>query len=186
MSFEAMHLVAPISIPFLWNARVRIAPLLHIRVRDALIGGRGSGQVSLMSAFTVASDGGTPEMNSGPLHRFVAEAVWYPTALLPGGKLRWSAIDGTRALARLTDHGVSVSLEFRFAVTGEVNGIYTSARWGRFSSGHKQVPWEGHFGNYEERNRMRVPVEGEVGWYFDDKWQAVWRGKVTDVSYELS
>lgn len=37
MAFEAEHLVVPLATGFLWNARVRVAPLLHVRVRDALI-----------------------------------------------------------------------------------------------------------------------------------------------------
>jgi hypothetical protein len=179
MSFEADHVIAPRSTGFAWNARVRIAPLLHVRVRDSLLEGRGSGQVSLLSAFTIAEAAGTPEMNSGSLHRYLAEAVWYPTALVPSEKLRWSAIDSRTALATLTDHGVSVSLEFRFSDTGEVIGIYTPARWGSFDGGYKQVPWEGHFGSYEEKMGLLVPTEGEVGWYFDNEWQAVWRGRIT-------
>jgi hypothetical protein len=143
MPFEAEHIVVPPATGFVWNARVTVAPLLHVRVRDALIEGRGSGQVSLLSAFTVAADGNTPEMNSGSLHRYLAEAVWYPTALLPSSKLQWTAIDATKALATLTDRDVSVSLEFRFAATGDVTGIYTPARWGKFTEGYKQVPWEG-------------------------------------------
>ena len=110
----------------------RVAPLLHVRVRDALFQGRGSGQVSLLSAFTVGADGGTPQMNSGSMHRYLAEAVWYPIALLPSPTLRWTAINQTSALATLTNHGVSVSLEFRFADTAEVTGIFTPARWGKF------------------------------------------------------
>ncbi|WP_425532220.1 DUF6920 family protein [Aromatoleum anaerobium] len=45
--------------------------------------GVGSGQAQLLSAVTVASDRDKPELNSGSLHRYLAEAVWYPTALLP-------------------------------------------------------------------------------------------------------
>ena len=97
LKFEASQLVVPPVIGFLWDARVAIAPLLHVRVRDALIAGLGSGQVSFLSAFTVAAAGGRLEMNSGALHRYLAEAVWYPTALLPSANLRWSAI-GRRQL----------------------------------------------------------------------------------------
>jgi hypothetical protein len=179
MRFEAEHIVVPSAIGFVWNARVSIAPLLHMRVRDALIEGRGSGQVSLLSAFTVGADADTPEMNSGSLHRYLAEAVWYPTALLPSPTLRWTGIDATRALATLTSRGVSVSLEFRFADTGEVTGIYTPARWGTFAGGYKQVPWEGHFRHYRERDGILVPTEGEVAWYVDQKWHAVWKGSIT-------
>jgi hypothetical protein len=83
----------------------------------------------------------------------------------------------------LSDHGVVVSLEFRFADTGEVAGIYTPHRWGKFGRGYRQVPWEGHFRNYRERDGVIVPTEGDVGWYVDDEWQAVWRGTVT--AFEL-
>jgi hypothetical protein len=93
MAFEAQQTAVPLGIGFLWNARVIIAPLLHVTVRDGYLDGEGFGQVSLLSPRTVSSAGATPEMNSGSLHRFLAEAVWYPTALLPSSHLRWSAID---------------------------------------------------------------------------------------------
>jgi hypothetical protein len=179
MPFEAEHVVVPPATGFVWSARVSVAPLLHVRVRDALIEGRGSGQVSLLSAFALSADAGTPEMNSGSLHRYLAEAVWYPTALLPSATLRWTGIDATRSLATLTSHGVSVSLEFRFADTGEVTGIYTPARWGKFPEGYRQVPWEGHFRDYREQDGILVPTEGEVGWYVGQEWQAVWKGRIT-------
>ena len=178
MAFEAEHLAAPIAVGFLWNARVVVAPLLHVRVRDAFIDGEGSGQVSLLSAFPVSAAAGTPEMNAGALHRFLAEAVWYPAALLPGPKLQWSPIDDRRALATLTERGVTVSLEFRFAETGEVTGIYTPARWGTFAGGYEQRPWEGHFWNYALRDGVRVPGEADVGWYVGDEWRPVWKGTI--------
>jgi hypothetical protein len=121
----------------------------------------------------------TPEMNSGSLHRYLAEAVWYPTALLPSEKLHWTEIDATRAIATLTEHDLCVSLEFRFAASGEVTGIYTPARWGSFPEGYRQVPWEGHFGAYREWDGVFVPSEGDVGWYIDRRWQPVWKGSVT-------
>lgn len=182
MTFEAEHLAAPGATGFLWNARVRVAPLLHVRVIDEYFDGEGSGEVNLLSAFTVGSDEGTPELNSGALHRFLAEAVWYPTALLPSEKLRWTSVDERRALATLTDNGLSVSLEFRFADTGEVTGIYTPARWGTFGGGYEQHAWEGHFRNYETIGGFWVPREGDVGWYVGSEWRAVWRGRI--LSYE--
>jgi hypothetical protein len=179
MAFEAEHIIVPPATGFVWNARVLVAPLLHVRVRDALIEGVGSGQVSLLSAFTVSSASGGLEMNSGALHRYLAEAVWYPTALLPGPGLEWTPIDATKALATLSSRGVTVSLEFRFTDSGEVSGIYTPGRWGTFPGGYRQVPWEGHFRDYRERDGLRVPTEGDVGWYIDDEWRAVWNGTVT-------
>ena len=139
--------------------------------------------MSLLSAFTVSADADTPEMNSGSLHRYLAEAVWYPTALRPSANLKWTRIDAARALATLTNQDVTVSLEFRFAETGEVAGIYTPGRWGTFGRGYRQVPWEGHFREYRYRDGFLVPTEGDVGWYVDNGWHAVWKGRIT--AYEL-
>jgi hypothetical protein len=180
MSFNAEHLASPGAPGFVWNARVAVAPLVHVRVRDAFVEGEGSGHVALLSAATVGTEAGTPEMNSGSLHRFLAEAVWYPSALLPGPMLRWSALDAGRALATLTVQGVSVVLEFRFAETGEVTGIFTPTRWGRFDGRHEQWPWEGHFRNYRQRDGLQVPFEGEVGWYDDGEWHVVWKGTIVE------
>jgi hypothetical protein len=124
-------------------------------------------------------------MNSGALHRYLAEAVWYPTALLPSTYLHWSPIDDTKALASLTDSGITVHLEFSFNDDGEVTGIYSPGRWGTFDGGYKQVPWEGHFRKYEVRDGMWVPTEGEVGWYSSGEWQSVWKGTIAEVSYEF-
>ena len=176
--------MVPVAILFLWNSRFHVAPFVHVRVRDALIDGVGSGQVALMSAVPVSAASGGVEMNSGSLHRYLAEAVWCPTALLPGPRLRWThGDDTTTAVATLTNNTTSVSLEFRFGENGEVTGIYTPARWGTFQGGYKQVPWEGHFRDYREIDGVVVPAYGEVGWHIDGEWRAVWMGSVT--AYQL-
>lgn len=179
MPFSAEQVVVPPANGFVWNARVGVAPLLHVRVHDSLIEGQGAGQVSLLSAIALSGVAGTPEMNSGALHRYLAEAVWYPTALLPSHTLKWTPIDASKALATLTNHGISVSLEFWFAETGEVSGIYTPARWGTFAGGYRQAAWEGHFRGYREHDGVLVPAEGEVGWYVEGEWRAVWKGTIT-------
>lgn len=182
--FEAEHVAAPHAVGFVWNARVAIAPLLHLGVRDSYIEGRGAGEVTFLSAFPVASEPDTVEMNAGALHRFLAEAPWYPTALLPGPKLQWTPIDERRALARLTDRGTTVSLEFRFADTGEVAGIYTPGRWGKFGKAYEQRPWEGHFRKYVRHHGLYVPTEGEVGWYENQEWRMVWKGEIREMTVE--
>ena len=186
LAFEAEHLAAPCATGFVWNARVAIAPFLHVRVLDALIGGRGSGEVALLSVFKLAAEAGTMEMSSGALHRYLAEAVWYPTALLPSDELKWSPLAGDAALATLSANGLTVSLEFRFSTAGEVTGIYTPARWGRFGGRYAQAAWEGHFADYRETAGMRIPMSGEVGWYSDGAWQCVWKGKLTEIVYRTT
>ncbi|NDP62954.1 DUF6544 family protein [Polaromonas sp.] len=183
MTFTAEQTIAPTTTGFLWDARVRATLGIHIRVLDSLVDGRGAGQVSLLSAIRIASDGGTPEMNSGALHRFLAETVWSPTALLPSERLRWSAIDDRTACATLTVHDVTVSLEFRFNAAGEVVGIFTPGRWGSFGGSYVQKPWEGRFREYVPVQGMRIPKHGEVGWYDGSVWGAVWEGTLLEAQY---
>jgi hypothetical protein len=184
--FQADQVVTPLSPGFVWDAQVNIAPLMHVRVRDTYIAGQGSGEVSLFSAIPVAAQRDRFELDSGALHRYLAEAVWYPTALLPSTYLKWSPIDDNKALASLTDSGITVQLEFSFNEAGEVTGIYSAGRWGLFAGEYQHVPWEGHFRKYEVRDGMRVPTEGEVGWYTSGEWQSIWKGTITEISYEFA
>src|SRR5205085_5598411 len=109
---------------FLWDAKVRVAPLVHVRVRDAYIAGQGQGAVSLLSAFEMSAESGGSELNAGELYRYLAEAVWYPTALLPREGLIWHAIDHDKALATLTHANTTVSIEFRLTMPVKV-GTFT-------------------------------------------------------------
>jgi len=184
-SFSACQVVVPPAKGFIWNAKVDMPLGTHVRVLDSYSAGVGAGRVSILSAFAVASDADNPALNSGALHRYVAEAVWYPTALLPQSGIVWSAIDDRSARATLTDNGITVSLEFRFNDLGEVVSVYSSGRFGRFDGGYKQVPWEGHFRDYQIRGDVRIPCYGEVGWYEDDTLQLVWKGNLMDVQYQF-
>jgi hypothetical protein len=75
MSFTADHRVAPAAAGFVWQAQVALFPGAHLRVRDSLVDGRGEGPVNLMSALVMSAAGGNLEMNSGSLHRFLAEGA---------------------------------------------------------------------------------------------------------------
>lgn len=187
LRFTAIQVVVPAAVGFVWNARVAGLPLAaHLRVVDSYIAGTGHGRVSLLSAFPVASDEGSPELNSGALHRYLAEAVWFPTALLPRCGVKWDPIDDHAALATLADRGTTVSLEFRFNEAGEVTGIYSTGRFGRFAGEYRKVPWEGRFRDYHECSGMRVPRYGEVGWHDDGALQLVWKGHLTEAQYDLA
>jgi hypothetical protein len=183
--FEAFQVVSPLVPGFVWNARIAIAPLMHIRVRDAYVAGVVSGKVSLMSAITVAHDQGHEKLNTGALYRFLAEAVLYPTALLPEAGVKWRGVDNNCAIATLTDADISVSLEFRFNDSGEVIGIYTEDRYGLFDGQYEKHPWEGHFSKYEIRDGIRIPTEAEVGWYLPDGWWLFWKGRIVEIDFEF-
>ena len=185
-SFTATQVAVPGAPGFVWKAKVALPVLTHVFVVDSYVAGTGAGHVRLLSTFTIAAESGRPELNSGALHRYLAEAVWYPTALLPESGVQWTPVDNTTALATLTDRGTTISLQFRFNDDGEVTAIYTPGRYGRFDGEYRQAPWEGHFRNYELRDGMRVPTYGEVAWYISGIRQTVWKGRLVEAAYELA
>jgi len=186
LPFTANHLVVPPTKGFIWKARIGLPLAAHITVLDSYVEGLGSGRVSFLSAFGIDSETGVPELNSGALHRYLAEAVWFPTALLPQSGIEWSPINDQLAVAALTHQGTSVSLEFRINEIGEVTGIYSPGRWGKFEDGYERAPWEGRFRDYHVQSGMRVPRYGEVGWYREGSLELVWKGEVTDARYQFA
>ena len=182
--FTADQVVVPPATGFVWNARVEMPLGMHVGVLDTYSSGTGAGRVSLLSAIPVTSNSDEPELNSAALHRYLAEAVWYPTALLPQSGVVWTAIDDRSAMATLTDGEVTVSLEFRFNDANEVAAIYSPGRFARLDGGYKQLPWEGHFRGYRDRDAIKSPFYGEVGWYKDEMLHLVWKGNLIDVQYQ--
>ena len=187
LSFEADQVVAPLTVGFIWDAKVTIVGPLHLRVLDAYVMGRGFGRVSIQSALTVASDSGAAELNSGALHRYLAEAVWYPTALLPTSALRWSPIDEHKALATLSQAGQTVALEFWFN-----EGRPSERRLQSCSVEESRVASTGRPRGRDtstiiaRRMACWVPARGEVGWYVGGQWERVWAGEMLDSSYDFA
>jgi len=186
LPFTATQHVNAMDPGFIWNAKISMAPILHIRVVDSYLDGKAGGKVILQSAFTVDSQKDTDRLNSGALYRYLAEGAWYPTALLPENGVIWTAINENRALATLSDSGITVSVECTFNDAGELVKIYTTERYGLFDGEYVQYPWEGHFSNYVEKDGMMIPLRGEVGWHLPEGFWLFWKGQIQEVTYTFA
>jgi hypothetical protein len=142
-------------------------------------------QAKVLSLVPVVDERGKAELNAGALQRFLAEAVWFPTALLPGAGVQWRAIDNSRALATLTDSGTTVSLEFRFNDAGEITSVFTPGRYRSVNGKYELAPWEAHLRSYEERDGVRIPVEGDVEWQLRDGSFPYWKGRIVQAKYDF-
>jgi hypothetical protein len=77
---------------------------------------------------TVARVPSTPELAHGELKGFLAEAAWYPTALLPSQGVHWEPIDDASARATLADGAVRASLDFYFDRDGLIATVCAPSR----------------------------------------------------------
>ena len=56
---------------------------MYVVVRDAFLNGKGSTRALALGVWPVASIEGTDAIAVAALQRYLAEAVWFPIALLP-------------------------------------------------------------------------------------------------------
>lgn len=184
--FKSTQLVITQRPGFDWDARIRMAPGVAVRVHDAYVHGEGMLHAAVLGVFTVANARGTPEMARGELMRFLAEAVWYPTRLLPGHGLAWEAVDASTARATLRDGDVDASLDFHFDAQGLVHEVSAPARDRMVGRRLVPTPWRGRFWNYELRSAMRLPLDGEVEWVLPGGPLPYWRGHITSITFDFA
>ena len=168
---------------FVWNARIAMLPLVPVRVRDSYLGGEGSMRAAVAGLVPIVNQHGTPEMAAASLQRFLAEAVWYPTVLLPGDGLSWSAIDDTSARVTLTDRRTTVSLDVTFGARGEIETVSTM-RYRDVKDTPVATPWVGHHRDYTRLSGMMIPTSGDVAWVLPTGPEPYWRGRLTSATFD--
>jgi hypothetical protein len=173
---------------FVWNGRIALLPGLSVRVHDAYVGGEGRLHAALLGLFALADlRGRQDELARGELMRYLAEAAWYPTALLPSQGVRWLALDARSARATLSDGGVSVSLDFHFsAEDGLVERVRAEARGRSVGTQMQPTPWEGRWSDYQRRDGLLVPQRGVVAWVLPDGERPYWRGRIAALRYHFA
>jgi hypothetical protein len=124
-------------------------------------------------------------MNAGELMRYLAEAVWFPTAFLPGQGLTWAGVDDASARATLADGDSSVSLIFHFDERDLVDWVRAEARYRAVDGAFEPTPWTGHFRNYQPRKGLLIPLDGQVAWNLPEGDLAYWRGHIEDIQYRF-
>ncbi|MCZ4312301.1 hypothetical protein O4H66_02700 [Comamonadaceae bacterium G21597-S1] len=174
---------------FVWNGRIAMAPGVGVFVHDAYVAGEGLLHPALLGLVSLAELRGGGELARGELMRFLAEAAWYPTALLPSQGVSWEAIDDTSARATLADAGLSVALDFRFDAQGLIASVRAPARGRSVGGAMVMRPWEGRWSDYQLQQGMRVPMSGEVAWLLppaEGGRKTYWRGTVTALHYTFA
>ncbi len=125
---------------------------------------------------------GSPPLSE--LLRYLAEAVFIPTALLPRGGISWEAIDENTARVTLIDGDTTVSCDVDFGEQSEI--VRISAMRGRDIGGKFElVPWVGHFSDYRRVQGMMIPMRGEVQWVLPGGPAPYFRARVVGAQYDF-
>ncbi|QCB45563.1 DUF6544 family protein [Hydrogenophaga sp. PAMC20947] len=171
---------------FLWNGRVVMLPGLVAHVHDSYIAGEGRLHAAMLGLFTVAEVQGGGEIARGELMRYFAEAIWYPTALLPSQGVRWEAVDDSSAKATLEDGPITLTLLFRFDETGLITSVHADARGVGVGKDMVMLPWEGRVSSYQLHGGMMVPARSEAAYLRPEGRRPYFIGNLTSMVYEFS
>jgi hypothetical protein len=168
---------------FVWDAEVRMLPIVPVRVRDGYVARAASMHARVGAVVPLVDERGTGPLASSALARWLGEAVWFPTALVPGAGVTWEAVDAASARATVTDGDVRVTATFHFAPTGEPTRM-TALRYRDVNGTPELTPFEGRYGPLVAMGGVRVPRDAEVAWLLPQGRFPYWRGRPTAVTYE--
>lgn len=185
-AFTASQRVTTSRPGFVWDACILMFPGISVFVHDAYIAGEGILHASFLGVYSLADAKGGRDAALGELMRYLPEAAWYPTALLPRNGIIWEAIDDNAARATISDGEWHVTMTFRFNSEGLIDTVYSDGRSRLVGKRVETMPWQGRFKNYEERNGMKIPLYGEVEWLTPEGPKPYFRGTLTSIAYELS
>lgn len=178
--FEATQYFATRPAGFVWDARIRMAPGLAVRVRDTSVRGEGSTLGTMLGLFPVVRMEHTPEIGVAALQRYLAEASSFPMALLPAAGVVWTAIDDSTARATLTVGTTTAPLDFHFRPDGLIERVF-ALRPRAVGDRTVLTPWQGRWTEWAERNGTLIPVAGEVEWLLPEGPQPYWRAQITEI-----
>ncbi len=161
MPFDSEQVYSMEPPGFVWLARARAAPLVHIMARDAFVGGKGNMFIRLLGAVTVADARG-PGIDQGAGLRYWSEAVLFPEMALDP-HLRWEPLDDRRARMTVVQDDLTMPTVVEF--DGDALPIATHAERYRDVGGRQVLtPWSGY-------SRDWKLVDGRL---FPTRWESVW------------
>jgi hypothetical protein len=184
MPFTSEQNVVTTRPGFVWNARMEVFPGVNILVHDAYVGGVGTLHPSVMGLIALTHQTGTGDIARGELMRYMMEAAWYPTALLPSQGTQWHAVDAVSADATMVDGDIQLTMRFTFGVDGLIESARADGRGAMVGGKMVMLPWGGNMSNYQERGGMRVPLTAEAAWLPPGSRKPYWRGTIGAVEYK--
>lgn len=161
---------------FIWQARLSMASLPILVVRDHYRDGEGRILAKIGGLFAVADD----RADEASLMRYFNELMWLPTAYLDDN-VTWEAVDDTHARGSFTDQGMTVTALFTFGEEGQIVNFEAD----RLSSVTGEMErWETPLDAWGEFEGFRVPTHGLGVWKLEDGDFAYVDLHIEDATYD--
>jgi hypothetical protein len=183
LRFTAVQEFAVEEPAFSWRARVRMMPLVSIRVVDRYSGDEGTGEVRLVGLLPIARDSGQ-HVSEGSALRYLAELPWNPHAMYANRQLEWSELDAQRVEVAMRVGPKRVALRLEFDEAGNIIRVWTDARPRKEAGKFVSSPWGGVYSNLEVVGGIGIPTRAEVSWELPDGPFTWFRATITTLELD--
>ena len=167
-----------------WKARFGSSLLPYKTASLEFIHGKGHGRVRLLGTITLLEPSGF-EADITLLSRYLMEAVWFPTALLPNKHVEWSAISEFEAKATIHYQGLRASANFSFSPDGKIDHIVTHDKFRDFKGSFEKEQFTLYCRDYQEYQGVTIPTEVEFVWNLPGKDFSYGKFRVVSPRYEF-
>jgi hypothetical protein len=168
-----------------WKARFGTSLLPFKTASLEFIHGKGHGLVRLLGTITLLEPHGY-EADITLLSRYLMEAVWFPTVLLPNRHIEWSPVSELSAKAEIHFEGLRASAIFTFTPDGQIENIVTHDKFRDFKGSFEKEQFTLHCKNFKQFQNITIPTEVEFVWNLPSKDFSYGKFRVADIRYEFS
>jgi len=168
---------------FVWQAKIKMNPLLWVSGQDRYSRGKGNMKMKLWSLIKF-SDVSGPKLDQGTLLRFLSEIIWFPTAYI-SDYLTWEPVSADSAKVTMEYSGVTASALLDYDNEGRLTRFVAD----RYMGGNDDATlekWTVVPREYREINGLMIPVKGDVTWNLsggDFTWLKI---EVSDINYNIT
>ncbi|WP_149303277.1 DUF6920 family protein [Pareuzebyella sediminis] len=165
---------------FIWSVDLKMNPWLKVVGRDKFENGQGEMTIKMLSFLSMACVKDNVNVNQATLQRYLAETVWFPSAVL-SPYIKWKPINDTTAEATMSYNGTQGSGEFHFDKTGYFKKFVAM----RYKEANDTIPkeWTVTAIKTEERSGIKIPVGLQADWKLADSTWTWLKLKISNIEY---
>lgn len=191
-ALTAKQVISTGEMGFVWLAEQKMGFLTKFRVIDAYVQGEGQLRVRLLGSIPLVNHTGR-DADIAEVMRYLSELVWAPDAMIGDLGLNWKVVTERSVYISVTlpvdgngdgdggggDGGIEVGVTYIFDDEGDIVEVHADNRPAEIVDGKAVLrDWRIKVGGYKDFNDRRVPSKGEVGYIYEDGYEAYWRGEV--------
>ena len=167
----------------LWDAEIGNSKFFWIEIVDSYLKNKGNTLIKINSSITIGDSWGI-EIDKSNLFKYLSEAVYFPTSLLPSKNLIWNILDSNSAEVKFTDKNTSLVAKIFFNTNGTIKKIETLDKFRPMNNNYKESLFTIYFFDYKKHSSFLIPTYCEVEWELEKGKFKFGKFKIDSIKYE--